>query len=222
MRRFSLLQIISLSILCVIVIILAIMAFITDANLTQISDSCVTPNLIIELDSSASSPVPITPTDEISGSMITVAPEDTSTTGEITPTSPASIDVSDGIAFVLTIYGKHIEIADNVEEETLEKSPGWLNTSAAPGQDGVCVVFGHRNRNHLRVLEKIAQGDTIIVNIPDGSQITYMVKSIEIASSNAELRIPTLEGEYLMLVTCYPFYYTGHAPKKYIVLAKHL
>ncbi len=222
MRRFSLSQIISLSILCAFVIILAIMAFSTGANLTQTSDPCVMPNSIIELDSSASSPVPTMTTDEISGAMITAAPKDTSTIREIASTSPACTDVSDGIVFVLTIAGRHIEISDNVEEETLKEGPGWLNTSAAPGQDGVCVVFGHRNRNHLRVLEKIAQGDTIIVNIPDGSQITYMVKSIEIATSGAELHIPTLEGEYLMLVTCYPFYYTGHAPKKYIVLAKHL
>lgn len=222
MRRFALSQIISLSILCAIVIILATMAFITGANLTHTSDPCVTPNLIIELDSSTCSPAPTMPTDEICDAMITVAPEDTSTTKEITPTSPASTDVPDGIAFVLTIAGRHIEISDNVEEETLKEGPGWLNTSAAPGQDGVCVVFGHRNRNHLRVLEKVAQGEAIIVTMPDGSQITYMVKSIEIATSDAELHIPTLEGEYLMLVTCYPFYYTGHAPKKYIVLAKHL
>lgn len=220
MKHFSLFQIISLSLLCLIVIALVVMAFITGAKLTHSSDPHVTPGLLIELDSSASSPVPTMLSDEISGAMITVAPENTSVIGAMAATSPTSTDVPDGIAFVLTIADKHIKIADNVEEETLNESPGWLNTSATPGQDGVCVVFGHRNRNHLRVLEEVSHGDTIIVTIPDGTQITYTVESIEIASSDAELHIPTLEEEYLMLVTCYPFYYTGHAPKKYIVVAK--
>ena len=29
-----------------------------------------------------------------------------------------------------------------------------------------------------------------------------------------ELLVPLLSGEHIMLTTCYPFYYTGHAPKK--------
>ena len=136
-----------------------------------------------------------------------------------TPTSVPHIPVPQGAAFVLTIRGKNITIAKDVDEKALEQSPGWLNSSAKPGQEGVCVVYGHRNRNHLQVLKDVSYGDKILVSMPDGKTYTYVIESTEILESNDDLRIPTIEGKHLMLTTCYPFYYTGHAPKKYVVIA---
>lgn len=130
------------------------------------------------------------------------------------------VSVPHGAAFVLTIHGKNITIAPSVDEATLEKTPGWLNTSASPGEEGVCVVYGHRNRNHLQILKDVTYGETITLTMPDGSVYTYMIESMEILESTENLRIPTITGQHLMLTTCYPFYYTGHAPKKFIVLAK--
>ena len=51
----------------------------------------------------------------------------------------------------------------------------------------------------------------------DGKTYTYIVEQTEILESNEELRIPTIEGKHLILMTCYPFYYSGHAPKKFVV-----
>ena len=53
----------------------------------------------------------------------------------------------------------------------------------------------------------------------NGAQYSYRVESVEIVGSDDELRIPTIDGSHLMLVTCYPFYYSGHAPEKYVVMA---
>ena len=136
-----------------------------------------------------------------------------------TPTSVPHISVPQGAAFVLTIKGKNITIAKNVDEKTLEQSPGWLDSSAKPGKEGVCVVYGHRNRNHFQVLKDVSYGDSILVTMPDGKTYTYVIESTEILESDEDLRIPTIEGKHLMLTTCYPFYYTGHAPKKYVVIA---
>ncbi len=137
-----------------------------------------------------------------------------------TPTSVPQVSVPHGAAFVLTIHGKNITIAPSVDEATLEKNPGWLNTSVLPGEEGVCVVCGHRNRNHLQILKDVTYGETIKVTMPDGTVYTYVIESMEILESNEDLRIPTIEGKHLMLTTCYPFYYTGHAPRKYIILSK--
>lgn len=134
-------------------------------------------------------------------------------------TQPPGVSVPHGAAFVLTIHGKNITIAPSVDEATLEKTPGWLNTSASPGEEGVCVVYGHRNRNHLQILKDITYGDAIVVTMPDGNVYSYVVELIDILESNEDLRIPTIDGKHLMLTTCYPFYYTGHAPKKYVVVA---
>ena len=136
-----------------------------------------------------------------------------------TPTAIPQVSVPHGAAFVLTIHGKDITIAPSVDEATLEKTPGWLNTSASPGEEGVCVVYGHRNRNHLQVLKDVTYGETIKVTMLNGTVYTYVIESTEILESNEDLRIPTIDGKHLMLTTCYPFYYTGHAPKKFIIVA---
>lgn len=137
-------------------------------------------------------------------------------------TSVPQVSVPHGAAFVLTIHGKDITIAPSVDEATLEKNPGWLNTSASPGEEGVCVVYGHRNRNHLQILKDVTYGDIITVTMPNETVYTYVIESTEILETDEDLRIPTIEGKHLMLTTCYPFYYTGHAPKKYVVIAKNV
>lgn len=135
------------------------------------------------------------------------------------PTHVPQITVPKGAAFVLTIRGKNITIAKKIDEATLEQSPGWLDSSAKPGKEGVCVVYGHRNRNHFQVLKDVDYGDSLMVTMPDGKTYTYIIESTEILDTDEDLRIPTIEGKHLMLTTCYPFYYSGHAPKKYVVLA---
>ena len=135
------------------------------------------------------------------------------------PHSPATTPkptVENGMAFTLTILGKNISVAGNVEASTLDKAPGWLPTSAKPGKEGVCVVYGHRNRNHLLVLKDIDYGDEIVVTMPNGKSYTYIVEQTEILDGDQELRIPVIEGKRLILMTCYPFYYSGHAPKQFV------
>ena len=123
--------------------------------------------------------------------------------------------------FTLNILSDTISVAYGVEEATLKKTPGWLSTSALPGKEGMCVVYGHRNRNHLKVLEKVERGDTITVAM-DGIVYTYTVSNITIYENTNDLRLPTVDGRTLVLVTCYPFRYSGHAPGKCVVFAKLL
>lgn len=123
-------------------------------------------------------------------------------------------------AFQMTILGKDISVAYGVDEVTLEKTPGWLPTSAKPGEDGTCVVYGHRNKNHLRALEGVKTGEIIVVTLPTGKSYSYMVNSVRILEREEALHIPTAKGSSLILSTCYPFYYSGHAPKKMVVYAE--
>ena len=132
--------------------------------------------------------------------------------------TPAS--AQDGNAFfTLSILNDTISVAYGVEESTLKKTPGWLTTSVLPGENGMCVVYGHRNRNHLKVIEKVTVGDTITAT-KDGIAYTYTVSNVAIYESTSDWRLPTLDGSTLVLVTCYPFRYSGHAPDKYMVTAR--
>ena len=123
-------------------------------------------------------------------------------------------------AFVLTIRGSRIAVGCETSEAALKERPGWHNTSARPGEPGVCVVYGHRNRRHLRVLEKVELGDEITVTAEDGSVYRYVVTQIDVVDDLSEIVIPSVAEPTLMLVTCYPFRYSGNAPQKYIVIAK--
>lgn len=148
-----------------------------------------------------------------------------SPTPEVTlqPTCPSAATpapVQGGKAFfTLSILNDTISVAYGVEESTLKKTPGWLTTSVLPGENGMCVVYGHRNRNHLKILEKVTIGDTITAT-EDGIAYTYAVSDIAIYESTSDWRLPTLDGSTLVLVTCYPFRYSGHAPGKYMVTAQ--
>lgn len=123
-------------------------------------------------------------------------------------------------AFVLTIRGSRIAVGCETSEAALKERPGWLDTSARPGEPGVCVVYGHRNRRHLRVLEKVELGDEITVTAEDGSVYHYIVTQIDVADNLSEIVIPSVAEPTLMLVTCYPFRYSGSAPQKFVVMAQ--
>lgn len=119
----------------------------------------------------------------------------------------------------LTIENEEVAVLNSVEEEMLRQHPGWLPSSSMPGEDGMCVVYGHRNRNHLRVLEGVKNGDAITVTMVDGASYKYTITDITVFDSAAEFRLPAVEGSTLVLVTCYPFRYSGNAPGKYMVTA---
>lgn len=136
------------------------------------------------------------------------------------PSAATPAPVQGGKAFfTLSILNDTISVAYGVEESTLKKTPGWLTTSVLPGENGMCVVYGHRNRNHLKVLEKVTVGDAITAT-KDGIAYTYAVSDVAIYESTSDWRLPTLDGSTLVLVTCYPFRYSGHAPGKYMVAAQ--
>lgn len=136
-------------------------------------------------------------------------------------TSPIELsnEIENGDFFTLIIEGKNVSVAYGVDEDTLDKTPGWLPSSAMPGQDGMCVVYGHRNRTHLRVLEKVEFGDTISVIMQDKTVYTYTVSDIKIYENTEDFRLSAADGKILILTTCYPFRYSGNAPGKYVVTA---
>lgn len=70
-------------------------------------------------------------------------------------------------------------MAQGVDEAMLD-IPGRLSTSANPSTNRMCMVYGHRNRIHLRILEKVEHDDAIIATMSDGTIYTYTVTDIQI------------------------------------------
>ena len=120
---------------------------------------------------------------------------------------------------ILCIGKKEIPMAIGVDEATLADGPGWMPDSALPGQAGMSVILGHRNRKHLRPLQDVEIGDSLCFRYPDGREYTYTVSEIVKYEDTADWRLPALGGNTLVLVTCYPFRYSGNAPGTYVVTA---
>ena len=144
----------------------------------------------------------------------------TTITAEPTPLNSDSKSDSNDILGQLIVGSDSITVRDNVEETTLRQSPGWMPDSALPGENGMCVILGHRNRNHLKVLENVKIGDKIIFRYIDNRTATYTVTEIQIFEETADWSLPQLEEDLLVIVTCYPFRYSGSAPGKFQIICQ--
>ncbi len=101
---------------------------------------------------------------------------------------------------------------------TLRRAVGHLPGSALPGQAGNVVLAGHRD-TFFRPLCNIRPGDTITLQTPRAS-FNYRVASSAIVAPNDVGVLAPSAGDTLTLVTCYPFYFIGPAPRRFIVHAE--
>jgi len=94
-----------------------------------------------------------------------------------------------------------------------------LPGSASAGSAGNIGIAGHRD-GFFRPLKDVRVGDVIELQQPTGSRERYVVRATEVIapSDNAVLRSDGRRR--LTLVTCYPFYYIGPAPQRFIVQAE--
>ena len=110
-----------------------------------------------------------------------------------------------------------VPIFEGVDDLTLNRGLGWIPGTAHPGGAGNVGVAGHRD-GFLRVLKDISLGDTVELSTEQGS-FTYAVDEVEIVTPDDISVLKPRGGPALTLVTCYPFYFLGHAPQRFIVHA---
>jgi sortase A len=116
--------------------------------------------------------------------------------------------------------GVSVIVAEGVDAVTLRRAAGHIPGSALPGQLGNIGISGHRD-TFFRPLRNIRRYDQIIVTTPL-ARYYYRVLSTRIVSpSNLSVLAPS-EDEILTLITCYPFYFIGSAPERFIVRAERV
>jgi len=103
---------------------------------------------------------------------------------------------------------------------TLAWGPGHLDDSAPLGGAGNAVVSAHRD-THFRFVRTLADGDELIVELPDGVRRHYHVRARYVADVTT-LKLPrTTLVPTLTLVTCYPFdALLPGGPLRYVVVAE--
>ena len=81
-------------------------------------------------------------------------------------------------------------------------------------------MAGHRD-TFFRPLRDIRLGDVITFKTHERS-IEYLVQSIEVVAPTDLRVLEPLTGHDLTLLTCYPVYYVGPAPKRLVVRAREV
>ena len=110
-----------------------------------------------------------------------------------------------------------VPVLPGTDDLTLNRGVGWIQGTAAPGTDGNFAVAGHRD-GFFRGLKDIELGDTIEVETLEGSR-TYVVDDLTIVDPSNVSVLAERDLPSVTLVTCYPFYFVGSAPRRFIVRA---
>lgn len=114
--------------------------------------------------------------------------------------------------------GLEVPVLTGTDELTLNRGVGHIAGTALPGDQGNVAIAGHRD-GFFRGLKDVEIGDRLELETLWGSA-DYVVSDLLIVDPQdvyvlAPTQIPTVT-----LVTCYPFYYVGKAPRRYIVQAR--
>jgi sortase A len=109
---------------------------------------------------------------------------------------------------------------EGTDGPVLDRGAGHLIGSALPGDTGNSVFAAHRD-TFFRELRNIHKDDLITTVTSKGSR-RYRVEAINIVEPSETKVLDPTQEPVLTLVTCYPFYYVGNAPQRFIVRAREI
>jgi len=110
-----------------------------------------------------------------------------------------------------------VVVLPGTDDVTLNRGVGLIEGTNRPGEGGKVGIAGHRD-GFFRVLKDVHRGDTIELETLDRVE-RYRVDEIVIVSPRDVSVLQPTAVPTLSLVTCYPFYFIGSAPERYIVTA---
>lgn len=111
--------------------------------------------------------------------------------------------------------GLKVPVFEGTDEIALNRGVGRIEGTSLPGETGNIGIAGHRD-GFFRGLKDIGVGESIELQTLD-DKLEFRVSEITIVDPNEVSVLDPTESTTLTLVTCYPFYYVGHAPRRYIV-----
>lgn len=109
-------------------------------------------------------------------------------------------------------------VVEGASRKQLSEGPGHMKETAMPGEVGNAVITGHRD-TFFRHIYELNKGDEIVVRRA-GQVYRFEVtgKKIVYPEDTSVIR-PTSDAQ-LTLITCYPTYYIGPAPKRLVVFSR--
>jgi sortase A len=120
---------------------------------------------------------------------------------------------------ILRIERIHLEVPvlEGTDEVVLNRAVGHIEDTATPGADGNSGIAGHRD-GFFRGLKDIVPGDIIELETIRKTERYRIERTWIVDPEDVSVLDPT-PTRSLTLVTCYPFYFVGSAPRRFIVRA---
>lgn len=116
--------------------------------------------------------------------------------------------------------GISVAVVEGSGADVLSRAAGHIPGTGLPGQPGNIGISAHRD-TFFRPLRNVRGGDVITIATLRG-EYRYRVVSTKIVSPDDVGVLDAGAGEVLTLVTCYPFYFIGAAPSRFIVRAQRV
>ena len=120
----------------------------------------------------------------------------------------------------ISSVNKNVYIYRGDNDEQLGIGAGHSEYSTLPGENGKVVLAAHRD-GFFAPLQFVKEGDEVIVNTGYG-KFYYQISKIWIAEEDDMTVTAPKDKEMLVMYTCYPFYFIGSAPNRYIVECEFL
>lgn len=109
-------------------------------------------------------------------------------------------------------------VVEGASRHELSEGPGHMKQTAQPGETGNAVITAHRD-TFFRHIYELNKGDQIQVR-RSGRIFTYEVTGHKVVMPEDVSVIKPTNNPQLTLITCYPTYYIGPAPKRLVVFSK--
>ena len=108
-----------------------------------------------------------------------------------------------------------VPVYNGTDEINLNRGAGRIKGTAKIDSPGNLGIAAHRD-GFFRVLKDVEIGDSIDMLTLQG-KTEFVVSSITIVDPKDISVLAPTDDQTITLVTCYPFYFVGHAPKRYIL-----
>jgi len=113
--------------------------------------------------------------------------------------------------------GLEADIREGLSRATLLLAVGHIPGTGFPGEVGNVGLAGHRD-TFFRGLKDAQEGQIVELRTSDGL-FFYRITTTQIVSPDETSVLAASANPTLTLVTCYPFYWVGRAPRRFIVHA---
>jgi sortase A len=111
-------------------------------------------------------------------------------------------------------------VVEGTNKTTLRRAAGHIQGTAVPGQPGNIGIAAHRD-TFFRPLRNVRLNDIVTLTTLRG-EYDYRVVSTRVVSPDEVSVLNPSKHEILTLVSCYPFYYVGPSPNRFIVRAERV